>query len=361
MDYVLYRTLHAIFFQISPHTQGKTSQVFRGMPLNSPMGISRWATGKSRPGVLSRPRLGHLWLSCDSRRTRCSLIVAGQPQSPTVRVIFQGMRLAPELLIPWSMSPSCCRIVERMLPVAGLLAVTSVLSGCFAPEPVIRMTPLSGNSFWVKGTQVSAVQGKSARAAVAFLRDYDSQVSFRVEVENDSPEPVVVDPANFYYTRCVSPEAPNPSNCGTSHWVVNPEQVLLDLDAKRSRESANNNNETLFFMPFVLLDTVAAVGGAATGNHRLASHALADAGNTAAIMDGIDAKDRNQADTYESKRSMWETGAFRKTTIFPGQRAAGMVFIPHDLSSNSVKLQVRVGKEVLAFSFRQTVYQLGRR
>jgi hypothetical protein len=231
-------------------------------------------------------------------------------------------------------------------------------SGCFAPEPVVRMTPLSKNLFWVKGTQVAAVQGKTGRAAVAFLRDYNSQVSFRVEVENTSLAPLLVDPATFYYSTCPSAEMPAYAKCSTSRWVINPEQVLLDLDAQRSRDSASNNNASAFFMPFILLDAMAAVTGAAKGNGRMTAHALASGVETAAILDHIEATEQAETASYQSERSLWETGAFRKTTLFPGQRASGMVFIPHDLDCKSVRLHIRMGDEIVVFPFQQTLYDV---
>jgi hypothetical protein len=231
-------------------------------------------------------------------------------------------------------------------------------SGCYAPQPVIRMTPLSKNLFWVKGTQVAAAQGKTGRAAVAFLRDHEAQVSFRVEVENTSAAPMLVDPATFYYSTCPLPEMPANAKCSTSRWVIDPEQVLLDLDAQRSRDSASNKNQTAFFMPFILLDAVATVGGIASGDHHATSHALASVAHSGAILKGIDDQEWQQNVTYQSERSLWETGAFRKTTLFPGQWAAGMVFIPHDLNCRSVRLHIRMGDELIVFPFQQTLYDV---
>jgi hypothetical protein len=235
--------------------------------------------------------------------------------------------------------------------------VMAILAGCIAPEPVIRMTPLSKNPFWAGGTQVAAIQGKSALVAVAFLREKDAQVSFRVEIENTSTGPVLVDPARFYFNMCSLSEVLDEATCSTSRWVVNPEQVLLDLDVKRARESADNKNSTSLLMPFMFLDIVAAVGGIATGDRHATAQALDNTRDTSDMLREIEAEDQQQASSYEARRSMWETSALRKTTILPGQREAGMVFIPRDLSTNTVKLQIRVGDEVLAFPFKQTVYQ----
>jgi hypothetical protein len=235
-----------------------------------------------------------------------------------------------------------------------------LIAGCFSPQPVIRMTPLLDNLFWANGNQVAALQGESARVAVAFLRDVNDQVSFRVEVENMSPAPLLVDPARFYYTMCALPDGNRHPVCGTSRWVVNPEQALLDLDIQRSRQSASNKNEASFFAPFMLLDMMGAVGAAANGKPRAASAALHGAADSAAMIDRAEAREQQQTVTYDSERSMWETGAFRISTIFPRQRAAGMVFIPRDTSTDGVKLHIRVGNEVFAFPFKQTVHKIPR-
>jgi hypothetical protein len=247
------------------------------------------------------------------------------------------------------------RLTYRMANGAGYVGLALVASGCFAPEPVIRMTPMSEHLFWVQGTQVAAAQGKTGRAAVAFLRDGDSHVSFRVELENTSAEPVLVDPATFYYRACYQAETPEENRCSPSQWVIDPEQVLLDLDVQRSRASASNKSEAAFFTPFIMLDTVLSLGGLASRDP------LTHAARNSVLIDDIKAKEGRQNSTYLTERSLWETGAFRKSTLFPGQRASGMVFIPRDVTSNTVRLNIRIGEEIIAFPFKQSLYQVSRR
>jgi hypothetical protein len=49
----------------------------------------------------------------------------------------------------------------------------------------------------------------------------------------------------------------------------------------------------------------------------------------------------------------WETAALRKTTLLPGDRVAGLVYVARDVAANEVSLQIRIGDEILNFPFKQ--------
>lgn len=206
---------------------------------------------------------------------------------------------------------------------AVFVATVAVCAGCVAPAPVLRLTPRSDNVLWVGGMAAIIKQGKSARVAVAFARQEEELISFRVEIENTGLIPILVDPSSSYYATCTRSAKNGARQCHPTRWVFNPEEVLLDLDIAHSRQKADQMNREAFAGPMLLLT--------------------------------IQSESQEQASTYEIARVNWETEALRKTTLLPGNGVAGLVYVSRDLAANEVLLQIRIGDEVLGFPFNQTL------
>lgn len=223
---------------------------------------------------------------------------------------------------------------------------------------MIRLSPQAENVVWVGGAATTSRQGKVARAASAFARQQGDQIAFRVEIENMSPAPILVDPARFYYRTCALRGTPRTRTCNPSHYVTNPEQVLLDLDVQNSRAKAESANTEAFWTTMLLLNATAAVAGVASGRHQIPTNVLVGAHMSATALDATASEDAHQASAYEIERANWAAAALRKTTLPPGKHVAGLVFIPRDESANEVSLQLRVGDDVLAFPFDQTVHRI---
>jgi hypothetical protein len=253
-----------------------------------------------------------------------------------------------------------CRVsgvrLARYLPLAWLLPV-ALGTACATPSPVLRLAPLGKDVVWVGGAATSSRQGKVVRAAAAFAREQGEQVAFRVEVENASDHAVLVDPAKFYYRTCKLRTPPASRDCSTSHFVLDPERVLLALDLQRSRQRAQNSNGEAFWAALVLLNATAAVAGAATHDGHLVTHGLVGGAVATDEMNAKEADERNEAVSYEIERSNWALAALRKTTLAPGKGVAGLVFVPSDAKANEVSLYVQVQNDVLSFPFEQTVYR----
>lgn len=241
-----------------------------------------------------------------------------------------------------------------------LLSTVSMLlgAGCMMPAPVLRLTPQSKDVVWIGGTAVSSQQGRTARAAVAFVREQDNLLSFRVEIESLVDKPILVDPARFYYLTCARNGQPPARVCGNSHFAVNPEQALLDLDVAHSRQIASAANDEAFFGAMLLLQATAGVASAATGHGHAAAGVAIDAAGTAAALHSAEHANHRQISAYELERSNWATAALRKTTLFPGDRVAGLVFIEKNPSVSEVWLQIRAGDDVLPFGFDETAHQV---
>ena len=243
---------------------------------------------------------------------------------------------------------------QRVLCVLCILVVTTATSsGCATPEPVLRLTPLSENVLWIGGTAAIVKEGRAARVAIAFARQQEDLVSFRVEIENTANTPILIGPSNFYYAACTRSADGKSRQCLPARWAVNPEKVLLDLDIARSRQKAGNMNEETLVAPLLLLSTTAALTSAASHDHRKTALALDNAALAASALESIQSDNQRQASAYELERANWETAALRKTTLLPGNRVAGLVYVARDLTANEVSLQSRIEDEILDFPFKQ--------
>jgi hypothetical protein len=193
---------------------------------------------------------------------------------------------------------------------------------------------------------------------VAFVREQGDCIAFRVELENLSDKPIVVDPARFYYRTCWLKGAPASRSCGSSRYVKNPEQVLLALDMAHSRQIASAANDEALLGALLLLEVGAGVASAAGGHGQGSTHALIAADGTADLLHAVEQRGHHQVSAYELERSNWSSAALRKSTLLPGNGVAGLVFIDKDPSASEVSLHIRSGDDVLPFPFDQTAHQV---
>ena len=236
----------------------------------------------------------------------------------------------------------------------GLFGLPGLLTvGCATPAPVLRLAPQTTDVVWVGGTAATTAQGKSVRAAVAFAREQDRQIAFRVEVENLTDVPVLIEPARFYYGTCAWKGTPPTRTCGDTHFVTDPERMLLALDMKRSREKAGNANAELFWGGMLLLDATATMAGAVGGRGRATTDGFLVSANA---LDSVALAEHSQATGYELERSNWSALALRKTTLFPGKRIVGLVFVGRDEAASEVGLYIRINDDVLSFPLNQMVH-----
>ncbi len=240
-----------------------------------------------------------------------------------------------------------------------LLFITAALGGCVSAQPVLRLTPRTNDPVWVGGLAVTSKTGKSARMATAFAFERDSQLGFRVEIENLSSEPMLLDSNAFSFATCTRPDRSRPETCTPARLATDPEQVLLDLDIARSRQQAENANDEAFHGVMLLLGATAAVASA--GQHHGTHEALEFAAQEGNALEAVQAREGRQVSAYELNRANWATAALRKTTLFPGQAMAGLVFTDRDVNARGVWLLARIGEDVFKFPFDQVTYVPRRR
>jgi hypothetical protein len=235
----------------------------------------------------------------------------------------------------------------------GVLGV-SILSamGCAMAAPVVRLEPQDGALAWREGRAVVQQERAGMVVAAAFDHQREDAIAFRVEVLNGSAAAVDVDPARLLYVTCTAP-----ATCSNRMAVIDPERVLLDLDQERARQRAEQTNAQTLGTVLVLADTVAAVGSAATGHGRAAAGAALQASDHASEAADASAAHGAAITMIDGAHQDWSATALRRSTLYPSQGVAGLVFIPIDASAASIWLGVSAGSELYWFPFHQTVYR----
>jgi hypothetical protein len=251
-------------------------------------------------------------------------------------------------------------MLSRRILLVGF--ATTALASCFAPEPVLRLRPLSHEVIWNEGRAAQVKENAVARVAVAFEREWSladhPMVGFRVEIQNVSANPFLVVPSRFYYAACSRSADGKVRACQPSRPAMNPEQVLLNLDVEHSRKQAGAANEEALGAALLFLDLAAGMANVAKGNPRGAGVAMAGAAASSSMMSSAEAEGNAEAANYESARSIWSSTALRKTTVLPGGGAAGIVFVDRQLDAREIVLAVRIDDETLDFPFEQIRYDL---
>jgi hypothetical protein len=230
-----------------------------------------------------------------------------------------------------------------------ILSLAAGLAGCFAPSPVVRLYPESPGVVWRDGRAIVSRQQPGYRTALAF-DEADNRLAFRLEVQNTGAAPLEVDPAQMVYMSCIDPKS-----CYSPRSVVDPEQVLIGMDQAREREKASKANNEAVGAVFMLLDATVGVAAAVSGDHRTAREALHESGRVADETNRESAQYDAAISNLRTEREQWATVALRRTTLFPGQAVAGMIYLPLDTRASRIWVCARISGHDNWFPFRQEV------
>ena len=238
------------------------------------------------------------------------------------------------------------KLISMMgLGLVGLVGL-AVMGACATALPVVRLQPQGSDVFWVAGRAVVASAHDGIRVAAAFDHQDGQAIAFRVEVANDTAERFDVDPQDMHFAVCVS----DPS-CGGKRKVMDPEQKLLALDHARSREEADAKNMAVAGTTLVLLSLTADVASSSRRSGHLGNRAML----ASLSVDNSAAASHRRMGDIDADRSVWSASAFRRTTLFPGHGAAGLVYVPLKPNAKYVRLELTVAGHDFVFPFEQAV------
>lgn len=223
------------------------------------------------------------------------------------------------------------------------LAALLLGAGCATAEPVVRLSPRGPVSHWAQGRAVMHAEQDGVQAALAYDRNLEGRVAFRLEIFNASEETLLLDPASAWASYDFGlGDAPPP----TKRRLADPEKVALDLEVTSARDAADQANSGAFIAGLLLLDVA---GSVASGGHRRGSNAFA----LSAAASARDAHHEAKQARYASALEFWQTATFRRTSLRPGEAAAGLILADALPQALSVTIHVPVGERHFRFVFAQ--------
>lgn len=248
-----------------------------------------------------------------------------------------------------------------------LAAVAAVLvSGCFAPQAVLRLEPLPDESVrWYQG-QANAEKVEGGIKARAGFYNYDrDHLFFDIEIINNTDTDVEVRPELFTMEHGGRVLAR----------ALDPDRQLLSSELEMSRKEANAKNLAVAIGVATVATTVAVV---ATGN---GGGEVSDAGlrlsnqlNTAATAADLALTGFYLADAVATvgaapppapehlppadHPAFWADYTLRRTTLAPGEQVRGLVVFPRidEQADFSLRLLIE-GVAAPVMGFRQRVYR----
>jgi len=230
------------------------------------------------------------------------------------------------------------------------LMVSMAMAGCVSPAPLIGLHPLDPGSIWIAGRETVQKRQDDVRVAAAFEQQDGDNLAIRVEVENQRDQQIEIDPSNVTFVTCKDQEL---SSCGRARRVINPEQMIEQLDKQQSRNTAQADSDAAFYGPLLLLSVVGDVATIASGK---GSDSGFHPSEIAHHMETSAIRHETASQNIASQRQVWSNVALRRNTIFPGNGTGGLVYLPIDTNARFVWVFVRpVGGKFTPFCFEQTV------
>jgi hypothetical protein len=242
------------------------------------------------------------------------------------------------------------RVPDPIFPLLLSILAAALLFGCATPAPLVRLHPNTGEDvFWMSGRAAVKKQSGGVQVAAAFEHQLGKRLGLRVEVRNGTGERIEINPDFISFVTCAGEDD---SSCSDYKRVVDPEQVIESLDARRSREIADAADDRALNTAMVFLSAVGDVAEIASGKTSPTTGLQTDA--IATRGDNAESNHHRALSDIAARRALWADAALRRSTLEPGDGVAGFVYIPYRKQARYVWLQVSTGDRDFTFCFRQT-------
>ena len=249
------------------------------------------------------------------------------------------------------------------LNIATVLAILMsiiLLYNC-SPVPISRVSlDKEDIGYWQRGTAIGEKIGDDLIVEVAYSHSDKKFDYFDVAIENTGEERALIDPKMF---RLLDPVS------GGRFKGADPELMILNLEMKNSKRTANNKTIAVVAGAAIVAGTVAAIasdsGGSSADNEN--DDAYFYYGDTYLFTDLTPRNlppmnyqyfgqepllSTNIRDLPDSEKvDFWKGFTFRKSTLFQNQRMRGLVAFMKEKNRTRSILKISTGTEELTFKF----------
>lgn len=227
---------------------------------------------------------------------------------------------------------------------------------CVMPVRMYRLQPAEGSFKWVYGEPVVRSAVDSIEVVTTFLEQSRHDFVFYFEVWNHSEDTVLVAPDSFYYHFSQNPPRPDGVLADQSDPVRahNPEQQIANLQKEISAQDAQHANYMLMDGTASLLNLVvdvASIGKPTTDEEERKKELQKQERETDRLNE--EHGYRSRLTSLERTRSMWQTAALRKTTMYPGESVGGKVFFPVSPKARSLRMYLPIGSSLHTILYKQ--------
>jgi hypothetical protein len=204
---------------------------------------------------------------------------------------------------------------------------------------------------WLLGREYAGLPVDSFEVVIAFDRTIGKSIVFDIEITNNSSKSILVSPEEFYYIPMRSLDDRDSS---LQIFAFNPENELLEIDKKVSRENASYASATATDAIFAVLELAEDIAAPNQGDL------------DEEIQEGVAREiNRNeQEQTHHARvtnlsdlRAEWEMQALRKTTVDPDYQIRGRLHFPVTKNARFLRLSIPVGENRETVLFKQIEHQ----
>jgi hypothetical protein len=237
-------------------------------------------------------------------------------------------------------------MIKKLIP---LLSVFYVLS-CATPQDIIKVTSLEKNADWLWGKQVVTKKAGDITVALKFEKTHNQYLVFDVEVLNNGSSKTTISPTSFTMKPII--------DSGLYHYAemaVDPEQLLLQIDKKISKNKAAQSNAE---MTSLIVNTAAFTADMAmTVSSKDTPEKSAARDKTRdelhyTTQSNIDYK-YAKGERLQQQRSYYAQALLRKTTLYQGESVRGYVFFAKNKEFNPFQITLNIASGQISFNFKQ--------
>jgi hypothetical protein len=214
---------------------------------------------------------------------------------------------------------------------------------------ILRITPLSDNTFWNNGRQYLSQSDGVLTTVICYENIHVGKLVFYLEISNHGQKNVDVDPASFYYT-CNSDQAFNELK---KIYCLNPETEIEKLDKKMVQEEESHD-----FSSSVqgVAGTVSFIGSLVSLFSGDTDEAVRQSDQSAAIFIDMEQDKMEYTALMEvlgHEKMNWQEETLRHTTLFTNQTVSGFIEFPIPEISGIISLNILARSSHMVFDFQQ--------
>lgn len=237
---------------------------------------------------------------------------------------------------------------------------TIMMYGCYAPQAIYKLTVADPQYVtWRFGYENVTMNFDGLYLEASYIESYEEYHVFFVSIINESRYKVMVEPSNFYYTIDeiqYSPGAKPKIILGDIVAAVDPEQRILEIESKISKEIADDKNMLTrqILSEIVIIAADAVVTASSDEDDDFKYERMAN--RQASRLEMYRSERGNRAILIESmadRKRFWSVEVLRKTTLFPGYEVGGYVFFPRKKYAEKLTANFKIEGIDYLISYRQ--------